>query len=119
MFDELLNNPLVLVLPHVLSVVFGFLVSRTVELVPAFSRWWGPLPDHEKLAFRGWAGLVLAVILVTFGYFSGLIELELTTTAEWLSSLAAVLISWLLFVGGAEGTYRLTKDNLPRNQPQY
>lgn len=119
MFDQLLQNPLILALPHILSVVFGFVLSRAVELVPSFATWWDPLPNDRKIVFRGWVGLGLAVALVIFGYFSGMITISLVTLTDWLVMIASVIISWLLFVGGAEGTYRLTEANLPRKQSDW
>ena len=116
MFAELLKNPIVLALPPVLSVVFAFLLSRLVELVPAFAVWWDAQADEFKIAYRGWAGLVLATALVLFGYFSGYLEFATDSLEAWLILIAAVVISWLLFVGGAEGTYRITAPSLPRKQ---
>jgi len=116
MFDALLRNPLVLALPPVLSAAFGFLLSRVVELVPSFARWWDVQPDEYKLAYRGWAGLVLALLLVVFGYFAEIMTFQVDTVADWLILIAAVVISWLLYVGAAEGTYRATVDSLPRKQ---
>ncbi len=119
MFDALLRNPLVLALPPVLSVVFGFVLSRAVELVPSFAGWWDGQPNDYKLAYRGWAGLVLALLLVVFGYFSKIMTFQVDTLADWLILVAAVVISWLLYVGSAEGTYRMTEAGLPRKQPDW
>ena len=116
MFAELVRNPLVLALPPVLSMVFAFLLSRLVELWPPFAVWWDAVAPEYKIAYRGWAGLVLATVLVLFGYFSGFIEFEVGSLEAALILIAAVVISWLLFVGGAEGTYRLTAASLPRKQ---
>ena len=117
MFDALMKNPLIVALPPVLSVVFGFLLSRVIELVPTFAAWWNKQSNEYKHAYRGWFGLVLALVLVVFGYFSQLLTVDLGSVADWLVLVAAVLISWLLFVGSAEGTYRATEANLPRKQP--
>ena len=116
MFAELMRNPLILALPPVLSMVFAVLLSRLIELWPAFAVWWDIQADEFKIAYRGWAGLILATVLVVFGYFSGFIEFETGSLEAWLILIAAVFISWLLFVGGAEGTYRLTAASLPRKQ---
>lgn len=117
MFDALMKNPLIVALPPILSTVFGFLLSRAVELIPKFASWWDKQGDEYKRAYRGWAGLVLSLLLVVFGYFAQLVKIDLGSLADWLVLVAAVLISWLLFVGSAEGTYRATEANLPRKQP--
>jgi hypothetical protein len=119
MFDELMQHPLVLALPHVLAVVYGFVLSRVIELVPSFAKWWDKQPANYKLAYRGWAGLILSVIVVAFTYGAGLAEFQAQTVADWLILVAAVVISWLLYVGSAEGTYQATKDRLMRKQPNW
>lgn len=119
MFDVLLQNPLVLILPNVVSVVFAFLLSRAIELVPKFARWWDAQPDNYKIAYRGWSGLAISIIVVLFVYFAGLTQIPLHTLADWLIFIAATLISWLLYVGSAEATYQLTKETLPRKLPNW
>ena len=52
MFDALLRNPLVLALPPALSVVFAFLLSRMIELVPKFAAWWDKQANEYKKAYR-------------------------------------------------------------------
>lgn len=119
MFDALLNNPLVLALPPIISVLFGFLLSRAVELVPAFAVWWDKQTDQHKLAYRGWAGLILSILIVVFSYFAQLLELQVASLADWLTLIAAIVISWLLYVASAEGTYRATVATLPRKQSEW
>ena len=120
MFDALLRNPLVLALPPALSIAFAFALSRMIELIPKFASWWDKQSDQYKLAYRGWAGLLLAVLLVVFAYYTKMVAFEVVTAQDWLVLIGAVVISWLLFVAGAEGTYQVTKANLPRKQlPQF
>lgn len=117
MFDALMKNPLIVAFPPILSTVFGFLLSRAIELIPSFASWWSAQSNTYKIAYRGWSGLVLSVLLVVFAYFAQLVHINLTSVADWLVLVAAVLISWLLFVGSAEATYRATETTLPRKQP--
>lgn len=119
MFDVLMQHPLVLALPNIVAVVFAFLLSRAIELVPRFARWWDPLSDEYKIAYRGWCGLAISIVVVVFSYFAGLAEFQLATLADWLILVAAVVIAWLLYVGSAEATYRATKASNPRNQPNW
>jgi hypothetical protein len=116
MFDVLMQNPVITLLPPLLSVVFGIILSRTIELVPKFAVWWAKQSDVYKRAYRGWAGLVLSVILVVFGYFTDMIQVSLASASDWLVLIAAVIISWMIFIGSAESTYQLTVRNLPRKQ---
>ena len=104
MFDALLQNPLVLALPPALSIFFAFLLSRMIELIPRFASWWDKQTYQYKLAYRGWAGLLLAVLLVVFAYYTEMVAFEVVTVKDWLVLIGAVVISWLLFVAGAEGT---------------
>jgi hypothetical protein len=119
MFDALLQNPLVLALPPALSIAFAFLLSRLIELVPKFAAWWDKQANEYKLAYRGWSGLVLSVVLVIFGYFTEFVTFEVGTVKDWLVLVGSVLVAWFLFVNGAESTYQFTKANLPRKQPQW
>lgn len=116
MFDELLKNPLVLYLPQVIPVVVGILLSRIIELVPKFARWWDRQPDEYKYAYRGWAGLVVAIALVAFAHFAGLYQFDLGTVADWLLLAGAIIVAWVEFLGSAEGTYQVTRNRLPRKQ---
>ena len=119
MFEPLLQNPLVLAFPPILSIVFSFLLSRLIELIPGFAIWWDKLTEQTKYAYRGWAGLILSVVLVMFAYFAKLLTLDLSTPAAWLVLIASILISWLTFVGGAQSTYQVTKSSLPRKQAEW
>ena len=119
MFDALLRNPLVLALPPALSVVFAFVLSRLIELVPKFAAWWDKQTNEYKKAYRAWSGLVLSIVLVVFGYFTEFVTFEVGTVKDWLVLAGSILVAWSLFIGGAEGTYQITKDNLPRKQPQW
>ena len=114
MFDELLKSPLVIMLPGVLNAVFAFLLSRIIELVPAFATWWDKQPDEYKYAYRGWAGLALAVIVVAFGFFTNLLTLDLSTAPGALLVIGSIVVGWLLFVGSAEATYTATVNKLRR-----
>jgi len=114
MFDDLLKNPLIAYLPGVLSVVVGILLSRVIELVPKWAHWWDEQPDEYKYAYRGWIGLAVAILLVAFAYFAGYYQAPLATTADWLVLIGSVIVAWVMFLGGAEGTYSLTYKRLPR-----
>jgi hypothetical protein len=115
-FDALVQHPLAVALPLVLPSVFGSFLSMLIELVPAFARWWDPLPDAEKKAFRAWAGLALSAVIVAYLHFSRLMALQLASVADWLTLGGAVLVAWVTFVLGAQKTYETTEPHLPRKQ---
>ena len=119
MFDALLRNPLVLALPPALSIAFAFVLSRLIELVPKFAAWWDKQANEYKKAYRAWSGLVLSIVLVVFGYFTEFVTFEVGTVKDWLVLVGSVLVAWSLFIGGAEGTYRITEPKLPRKQPEW
>lgn len=118
MFDQIMSDPMLLVLPSIVSTVFGFLLSRAVELYPPFYKWWDALDYDSKIAYRGWAGLLIAKVVVIFGHFSGAHRLSLNSTEEWLAIAFVILYSWLTFVGTSESTYNFTKKNSTRKSLQ-
>lgn len=111
-----MNTTLVPVLVPVITLCASIVLSLLIELLPGFARWWDTVPAAYKRAYRGWAGLLIAVVASIVLYVLGELALDLTTLQGWLQAVLNILTAWVAFALGGETTYASAKPYLPRKQ---
>ena len=99
-----------------LNVVFGVLLSLVMELFPGFAVWWDAVPNAYKRAYRGWAGLVLAVVIAAVLSVLGQLTFDLTTATGVLTAALQVATAWIAFIFGGEATYQTAAPVFPRKR---
>ena len=99
-----------------LNVVFGILLSLAVELFPQFAVWWDAIPNAYKRAYRGWLGLLLALVIAVTLSVMGQLTFDLTTAAGVLTAALQIATAWIGFVFSGETTYQTAAPVLPRKQ---
>ena len=99
--------------PGMIAALVGVLFSVAVELVPQFAAWWSAQDNSDKVAIRGWLGLLVTAALVVVrvtGWLPDMVGVSALTPALVVEAVA----TWFAFVLSGEVTYQANKAALPR-----